>query len=322
MLAPAIPANEADRLKALRALDILDTPPEERFDRLTRMARRLFNVPIALVTLVDEDRQWFKSNMGLAVSETPRSVSFCGHAILQEDFFIIPDARSDPRFSDNPLVLGDPRIRFYAGCVLRTQDNQKIGTLCLIDHEPRAMEPQDLLVLEDLTSLAEQELSALKMATMDELTGLSNRRGFLSLARHSLALSERHDLPMSLAFLDLDKFKPINDSFGHAEGDRALRSFADLMKRTFRTSDLIARLGGDEFVVLLIGSNRETSGELMVRLGTAAEEASRLENRGYDIAFSHGIVEFDPVRHRSIEEMLAEGDALMYQIKQKKGHVR
>lgn len=322
MLAPAIPANEPERLKALRALGILDTPPEERFDRLTRMARRMFNVPIALVTLVDEDRQWFKSNMGLDASETPRSVSFCGHVILQDEIFAIPDATADERFSDNPLVVGDPNIRFYAGCAIRTDDHQKIGTLCIIDREPRTLDSQDLQALHDLATMAEQELSAVKMATMDELTGISNRRGFMELARHSLAMSTRQHLPMVLAFLDLDKFKPINDTFGHAEGDYALKTFADLMKRTFRNSDLIARLGGDEFVVLLTGSSRAASEELMARLEQMAGEHNRVAQRGYDIAFSHGIVEFDPARHHSIEDMLAEGDQTMYRIKQQKGHSR
>jgi GAF domain-containing protein len=114
-----IPPTEVTRLQTLESLDILDTPQEGRFDRLTRMAKRLFNVPIALVSLVDENRQWFKSCVGLPVSETPREISFCGHAILGEGIFIIPDAASDERFHINPLVLNEPTIRFYVGCPLR-----------------------------------------------------------------------------------------------------------------------------------------------------------------------------------------------------------
>jgi len=115
MQQPAIPDNETQRLAALHALDVLDTPPEERFDRITRIAARLMDVPICLVTLVDANRQWFKSCIGLDASETPRDISFCGHAILAPEALVIPDAAADPRFADNPLVAGEPRIRFYAG---------------------------------------------------------------------------------------------------------------------------------------------------------------------------------------------------------------
>ena len=112
MIAAPLPDDENARLSTLRVLRVLDTDPEERFDRLTRMARRLFQVPIALVSLVDADRQWFKSAQGLDVPETPRDVSFCGHAILSDDILLIPDTHADPRFVDNPLVTGAPHVRF------------------------------------------------------------------------------------------------------------------------------------------------------------------------------------------------------------------
>ena len=133
MLVPGKPANEAARIQALQGLGLLDSAPEERFDRLTRLAKRLFNVPIALVTLVDSNRQWFKSCVGLGVSETPRNVSFCGHAILQDELLMVADAKQDERFYDNPLVTGEPKIRFYAGYPLTVPDGNKMGTLCLID---------------------------------------------------------------------------------------------------------------------------------------------------------------------------------------------
>ena len=225
---PDIPQQEETRLKTLRSLNVLDSQPEERFDRLTRMAKRIFGVPIALVSLVDENRQWFKSCVGLHVSETPRDISFCGHAILGNDVFIIPDATTDERFADNPLVLNEPHIRFYAGCPLRAPNGSKLGTLCLIDRKSRSLGAEDLETLQDLASMAESELAAVQLATLDELTEITNRRGFLMLAQHSLNLCFRHGISASLVFVDLNEFKPINDKFGHAEGDRALVAFATL----------------------------------------------------------------------------------------------
>ena len=119
MKTPDIPPDEDARLAELRSLNVLDTIAEERFDRLTRMARRLFGVDVALVSLVDESRQWFKSCAGMELSETPRDISFCGHAILGDGAFVIPDALQDERFCDNPMVAGPPHVRFYAGCPLR-----------------------------------------------------------------------------------------------------------------------------------------------------------------------------------------------------------
>ena len=159
MQQPAIPDNEAQRLAALRALDILDTPPEERFDRITRIAARLMDVPIALVSLVDANRQWFKSCIGLDASETPRGISFCGHAILESEALVIADALADPRFADNPLVAGEPRIRFYVGQPLAAVDGSRLGTLCLIDRKPRQMSASDFQALRDLAHLVERELN-------------------------------------------------------------------------------------------------------------------------------------------------------------------
>lgn len=159
MKEPALPANEADRIEALRSLGLLDTPPEERFDRVTRAAMRAFNVPIALVTLVDMNRQWFKSCIGLDVSETPRTVSFCGHTILSNKPLIIEDALEDQRFRDNPLVTGEPHIRFYAGQSITARNGYNVGSLCIIDQKPRRLKPFQVRHLQDLAAWAESELN-------------------------------------------------------------------------------------------------------------------------------------------------------------------
>jgi len=318
MLKPAVPVDEAARLDTLRSLNILDSPPEERFDRLTRLAKRLFGVPIALISLVDANRQWFKSCQGLNASATPRDVSFCGHAILGDDILMIPDALLDERFRDNPLVVNDPKIRFYAGCPLTFANGSKLGTLCLIDQEPRELDEHDRNLLRDLARMAVQEIAAVELATMDELTQLSNRRGFLALGKHALSLCARLGKPASMFFFDLDGFKPINDRFGHAEGDRALASFASLLTKVFRDSDVVGRHGGDEFVVLMTNCTEADSTVALQRLQQAAEQYNRASQRGYEIRFSAGTVGYDPIRHRSIDDLLSDADALMYERKRQK----
>jgi GAF domain-containing protein len=144
-------------LAALHSLRLLDTPPEERFDRLTRIASKLFNAPISLITLVDEDRQWFKSRVGLELGETPRHMSFCSHAVADDAPLIVHDALQDKRFAQNPLVVESPRIRFYAGVPVHV-NAEPVGTLCLIDTKPRAPSADELQLLKDLASLVQSEL--------------------------------------------------------------------------------------------------------------------------------------------------------------------
>jgi phosphoribosyl 1,2-cyclic phosphodiesterase/DNA-binding NarL/FixJ family response regulator len=155
---PRLPANENERLAALRALQILDTDPEDRFDRLTRIAAAAFAVPIALVTLIDHDRQWFKAASGGMSGESPRDMSFCAHAILEDQVLIVPDALNDPRFADNPAVTGDSRVRFYAGCPLRLDNGAAVGTLCVADAHPRQFTKTQVQLLKDLARLVVDEL--------------------------------------------------------------------------------------------------------------------------------------------------------------------
>jgi phosphoribosyl 1,2-cyclic phosphodiesterase/CheY-like chemotaxis protein len=156
----ATPDDEERRLAALRGTGMLDTPPEDRFDRITRLAAALFNVPIALVSLVDQNRQWFKSCYGLDAKETSRDAAFCSHVVYDRKPMIVPDTFQDPRFAENPFVTNDPRIRFYAGCPLILEDGSCVGSFCVVDTRPRALEHQDLERLQDFASLAARELSA------------------------------------------------------------------------------------------------------------------------------------------------------------------
>jgi hypothetical protein len=181
MRAPPTPDNEATRLRAVEQLDMVYTPAEERFDQITRIATRLFNVPIALVSLVTEDQQWFKSRQGLTAAETSRQISFCGHAILNSDIFVVPNALKDPDFRDNPLVTGPPNIRFYAGQPLRFEQ-MRIGTLCIIDRKPRQLRPRDYDSLRSLGSWVEMVLEdwrQAKSAFMQRVSALPHRETLL-----------------------------------------------------------------------------------------------------------------------------------------------
>ncbi len=153
------PENEAQRLRALQELMLLDTPPEERFDRFVRFAAEQLDAPIALMSLIDEQRQWFKSRIGIAVPETSRDLSFCAHAILQPDLFVVEDANLDARFADNPLVTQAPHIRFYAGAPLCAPTGERLGTLCIIDTKPRNLTVTERAVLRALGTLANETIA-------------------------------------------------------------------------------------------------------------------------------------------------------------------
>ena len=318
MRAPAIPDDEEQRIDTLHALDVLDTEPEERFDRLTRLARRLFDVPIALVSLIDEHRQWSKSAQGVERSESPREISFSGHAILGDDILLVPDTQLDERFRDNPHVTGEPKIRFYAGCPLKAPNGTKLGALCIIDRAAREFGEDEKALLRDLARMAEQEIAAIQLATMDELTLLSNRRGFEALSRHALELSRRLKKPAAFLYFDLDSLKQINDQFGHVEGDHALRSFAELLRHTFRESDVVGRLGGDEFAVLMTNASGAEIDNALERLEESVDVHNKKAPRGYNLGFSFGKVTIDAAGHANVADLMVEADALMYQQKKNK----
>ena len=176
MIPAPIPPDDEERLATLHSLSLLDTPDENRYDRITQLAREIFDVPVALISLVDKDRQWFKSKQGLAAPQTPRDISFCGHAILQDDPLVVPDASKDERFADNPLVAQDPSIRFYAGAPLSAPDGRKIGTICLIDSKPHTLSAEQIRLLMKLARLVEEQI----------LIGLALRRNDLANERELL----------------------------------------------------------------------------------------------------------------------------------------
>ncbi len=270
------------------------------------------------MSLVDEDRQWFKSVNGLVVRSTSREVSFCGHAILGEDVFVVNDAAVDERFSDNPLVLDDPSIRFYAGHPLLAADGSSLGTFCLIDRKPRDLTPEDMQSLEDLALLAERELLSRQLATTDDLTGISNRRGFHLLANNRIRASRRGSGMGSLLYFDMDGLKRINDSLGHAVGDAAIIEFSRLLIEFFRESDVVARLGGDEFVVLLMDSGESATRQTLERFAEFVAGACEQSDWPYTLKASAGVIQFEADANVVLDDLLAQADQRMYQAK--KGH--
>jgi diguanylate cyclase (GGDEF)-like protein len=314
-----IPAHETNRLIALESYRILDTEIEDAFDRYTRLAAALIGTPIAAISLVDANRQWFKSVIGMSQRETPRDVSFCAHAILQQRPLIVQDASLDPRFSDNPFVTRESGLRFYAGAPLRTPAGENIGTICVLDRRPRHLTAEQQRSLADIADSVVTTLELYKtlremrcMALTDSLTALPNRIQFFNALNSTIADSTRTKRPFSLLYLDCDEFKLVNDTLGHEAGDRLLRKMSLGLQNTLRGRDLAARLGGDEFAVILP--------ELGPRTGYVAANRllhmcnAMMREGDYKSTLSIGLASFlyPPA---SADIALAEADKAMYRAK-------
>ena len=242
---------EQERLAALDRYDILDTPAEETFDRITRLTRRIFDVPMSTITLIDGHRQWFKSRQGVTASETAKPPSLCDYAIREGRALIVPDTLLDWRFASNPFVVGEPHIRFYAGVPLRTPDGHNIGTLCAMDTRARTFPADQEEALTDLSRIVMSELELRVLSMTDGLTGMLARRAFRLELGRTFALALRHRHALGCIVLDLDHFQAVNEANGHFAGDLVIGAAAKACQEALRTSDAIGRLGGTQFAVLL-----------------------------------------------------------------------
>lgn len=334
---PPQPDNESRRLETLHSVRLLDTPEAEIFDNLTRLAAEIADVPIALISLVDLDRQWFLSHFGLEARETSRSIAFCAHTILGSEMMEVPDAALDSRFFDNPLVVGEPHIRFYAGVPLVLPSGETLGTLCVIDDKPRQLNARQRQAIKTLASSAvseielrrrilylEQEMERrrtaeahiLHLSTRDPLTALPNRAAFRDRLEQQVRLALRRKTKLCVMFIDLDHFKPINDTLGHDVGDDVLVIVAKRLSACVRTSDTVARLGGDEFAVIL----PEISGnsEVMLVAGKiidALKEPLIAQGNHLHIGASIGAAIY-PEHGQLGDQLLRHADLAMYQAKQ------
>jgi diguanylate cyclase (GGDEF)-like protein len=330
-----LPTNEHARLAALHKTQLLDTPLEERFERITRLVCRLLGVPVAAVSLVDQSRQWFKSVQGSLLSETSRKVALCSHAILSDQTMLIPDTGQDPRFADNPHVTGPEQIAFYAGHPLKALDGSRVGVLCAIDHKPRDFSNDDLQTLRDLAALAEAELNAntlkdaqnellsqlaaeRRRALIDPLTRLWNRDGIMEILTREHARALREHAHLGVLMADIDFFKRINDTHGHPVGDAVLRDVAKQLLTAVREYDAVGRLGGEEFLIVMpIKPGAAASVQAIasrvcrqVRETPCATPAGRLS-----LTISIGGVD-ETLDSANVDELIKKADDALYRAKQ------
>ena len=264
--------DEEARVAALHRYDVLDTEPEAPFDKITNLVKMLLSVPMSAVSLVDTNRQWFKSKQGLDVCETSRDISFCTHAIQSREPMLVPDATQDARFADNPLVKGPPGIRSYAGVPLKTPDGYNVGSLCALDTVPREFERGQIELLCNLAALVVDELELRRIAESDYLTGAMTRRAFIAHVEKAIAKYRRTGTSSTLLLLDIDRFKSVNDTFGHAAGDTVLKAVSARCQEVIRSEEVFGRLGGEEFAVLLQGTNASGAMVAAERLRLAIED--------------------------------------------------
>ena len=304
--------DDPSRLNALDSYDILDTGPEETLDRITRLVCRLFGVKLATLTFVDGHRQWFKSRQGLDLAQTAREPSFCRRPVAEGAPLVVTDTLADPRFVENEFVCGDPHLRFYAGVPLRSAGGSIIGTLCAMDREPRAFPPEDLATLIDLGKMVENELELRRLATTDSLTQALSRRAFRLEAERVIALAERHRYDLGCIAFDIDHFKAVNDSAGHATGDAVLTKTAETCRSLLRKSDVFGRLGGEEFAILLPHSTPADSLAVAEKLRASLALQSVPGPQGaINVTASFGVASLAP----DVDILLARADDAMYEAK-------
>jgi diguanylate cyclase (GGDEF)-like protein len=312
--------SETQRLQALRDLEVLDTPAEARFDRLTRLACRLLRCPFAMVSLIDEHRQWFKAAQGHLYTQSPRGASFCNETIQREDPLIVPDATTDERFFELPAVRQG--IRFYAGIPIRSPDGLAVGTLCVLDARPRVLEKEDLAALQDLAACAEAEIQraatcqserellaemdlARRSACTDEVTRCWNQASILQLLEKERAACKQPNL--SLCLVVVQNMARLNHKRGDEAGDIVLREAADRLRNTLKPGELLGRLRGPRFLVLTQAplARLQAYGDGLVRTVTAGPVA--LKGEFVPLVITVGIV---PARSLSepVETALARAE--------------
>lgn len=309
-------SDEFARVAALQRLSVLDTEPEEAFENIVALVRTVLGVPMAAVSLLDEDRQWFKARSGLDVMETPRVTSFCTHAIAQDLPLVVPDATQDERFADNPMVVGAPCFRAYLGVPLKTSDGYNVGSLCAADTKPREFSSAEVAMLSKFARIVVDQLELRRIAGRDQLTGAFTRRGFIERINQEVERFRRYRRPASLAVIDIDHFKGINDTHGHPAGDAVLREVAGLLRGQKRPSDVLGRIGGEEFAMLMPETSADGALAAAERLreSIAATEFGSKTGLHLRVTASFGIAALDPAI-TDAESWFAAADVPLYAAK-------
>jgi diguanylate cyclase (GGDEF)-like protein len=331
---PPLPANDAERVDSLRRMLIVDTPDEESFDRVTRTAHRVFGTPVVMVSLVDEDSLWVKSCIGLTERRFARHMTFCAHAIAGDGILVVPDATADPRFAANPLVLGGPRLRFYAGRPVRNAEGHVLGTLCLFDVVAREFGVHDERTLDDLGHWLETvyrarqmgeaqrqmltELDQARQASLiDPLLNTWNRQAVMDILRREYARLEREGRSLAVLMCDFDHFKGINDSFGHAGGDEVLAEVCRRIRRLLRMHDSLGRYGGEELLIVLPDTAPDEARAIAERLcGEIRQTAVAFDAEHIAVTMSIGIAGCLPgAADPGPADLLARADRALYRAK-------
>jgi diguanylate cyclase (GGDEF)-like protein len=306
--------DEEGRIAALERYAVLDTPPEEPFEKITALVQSVLSVPVCAVSLVDRERQWFKSIQGLDARETPRDVSFCTHTIKTDEPLVVPDALAHPCFATNALVLGPPHVRAYAGVPLQTPDGYNVGALCAIDMVPRDFSDAQIGILKSFASLVVDELELRRIAERDHLTHALTRRGFVEQMKKEIARCHRHGRESVLVMMDIDHFKAVNDGHGHPAGDEVLKAVSATCLKELRENDVFGRLGGEEFGVLLTETDPVGGLDAAEKLRRAIEALTIDVAGGLRVTASFGMASLG-ARLLSPEEWIAEADRALYEAK-------
>ncbi|HTR00261.1 MAG TPA: sensor domain-containing diguanylate cyclase [Candidatus Acidoferrum sp.] len=303
------PVDDQQRLVALHALGLLDTPAEEKFDRITRLATRLFAVQAAVIVLADEQRLWVKSACGPFAAELTRDLGLLQYSMARQSPHQIADVPNGVRFAAGRMAY------FYAAAPLHSREGHRLGLLCLADPYVRNMDANDLAALRDLAALIEEQLCTLELASLDALTGISNRRGFALLAQQNLSYCARQGFAGTLVLTDVAGLKAINDNHGRAEGDLILLMLADRLKKAFRGSDSYARVAPDQFAVFLVNINKAQARCVIERFAASVQHSQREAGRDYPLVCNSVFVEFAPEREVSLEMLMAQAEAELHLLK-------
>jgi diguanylate cyclase (GGDEF)-like protein len=306
-----IPADEEQRLRDLERHGVIGMASDQHFERIVELARSIFGAPIAVISLVEGERQWFLSHRGLDVCETPRDQAFCAHAIAGDGPLVVPDARLDERFAGNPLVTGGPRIRFYAGALLRSAEGHNLGTLCVIDQEPHLPDPVQIHQLQLLAELVMREIDLRHLATLCPVTGLPARPGFLAIGEREFSRARSSGHPLSLLLFDIDNLRQVNSRWGHEAGDRLLADLVRLGRGFLREQDFAARIGDSAFALLLVDLDPEAAMAQAEALRQAARSMVGIwTHSDWQLHLSGGLTALAPHDHLFTDLLLRAENAL------------